>query len=196
MILKVQVHGARSYAVGDEIWHESLVDAIIAEAETIATYAGCDLLESPARAHRAALRDRIIGEMTSALVSAGDEYRAPDGVLYSLIDEPMLGPLAGEGRLSPVSSRPPEPIVDQVLRFEDLPLGSAGTRRAIVRWSDGTESVAMTWYGDEILVCEGDLIGKRQAKSARCTSAEIATGSSRRGAARRGSVAARWDALR
>lgn len=160
MILKVHVEGACSYIVGDEIWHESLPDAIITEAETIATYAGSDLLESPARAHRAALRDRIVRELTSALVSVGDEYRAPDGVLYSLIDERTLGPLAGEGRLSPVSSRAPEPIVDQVLRFEDLPLGSAGTRRAIVRWSDGTESVAMTWYGDEILVSEGDLIGK------------------------------------
>jgi len=74
MILKVHVHGARSYTVGDEIWHESLADATIAEAETIATYAGCDLLGSPARAHRAALRDRIIRGMTSVLVSVGDDY--------------------------------------------------------------------------------------------------------------------------
>ena len=43
-----------------------------------------------------------------------------------------------------------------VLRFEDLPLGSPGTRRAVVRWSDGTASETMTWYGDEILICEGD----------------------------------------
>ena len=47
-----------------------------------------------------------------------------------------------------------------MLRFENLPVGSAGTRRAIVRWSDGTEGPAMSWYADEILVCEGDLIGK------------------------------------
>lgn len=147
MVLKVHVQGARSYTVGDEIWHESLADAIIAEAETIATYAGCDLLESPGQAHRAALRGRIAHEMTSALVSIGDEYRAPDGVLYSLIDEPRLGPLASEGTLSPMSSRASEPLVEQVLRFEDLPPGSAGTRRAMVRWSDGSESVAMTWYG-------------------------------------------------
>lgn len=53
------------------------------------------------------------------------------------------------------------PVVDEVLRFEDLPLGSAnGSRRAIVRWSDGSESAALTWYADEILVCEGDLVGK------------------------------------
>jgi hypothetical protein len=57
-----------------------------------------------------------------------------------------------------------EPIVEEVLRFEDLPLGSAGTRHAVVRWSNGTESTAMTWYSDEILVCEGDLVGKTRAE--------------------------------
>ncbi len=59
-----------------------------------------------------------------------------------------------------MSSPAPSPIVEEVLRFEDLPLGSLGTRRAVVRWSDGTASETMTWYGDEILICEGDLIGK------------------------------------
>ena len=52
------------------------------------------------------------------------------------------------------------PIVTEVVRFVDLPPGSRGTRRAIARWSDGTESEALTWYADEILICEGDLIGK------------------------------------
>ena len=52
------------------------------------------------------------------------------------------------------------PTVTAILRFEDLPLGSRGTRRAIARWSDGTESEALTYYADEILICEGDLIGK------------------------------------
>jgi hypothetical protein len=50
-------------------------------------------------------------------------------------------------------------VVD-VLRFEELPLGSRGSRRAVVRWSDGTEGEALSWFADEILVCEGDLIGK------------------------------------
>ena len=48
----------------------------------------------------------------------------------------------------------------EVLRFEHLPLGSRGSRRALVRWSDGSEGEAMRWYADEILICEGDLIGK------------------------------------
>jgi hypothetical protein len=40
------------------------------------------------------------------------------------------------------------PIVTEVVRFEDLPLGSRGTRRAVARWSDGSESEALTWYDD------------------------------------------------
>ncbi len=64
MILDVHVQGARVYDIGDEIWQESLAEAIAAETETIAGYAGSDLLESPDPAHRDALRDRIIGEMT------------------------------------------------------------------------------------------------------------------------------------
>jgi hypothetical protein len=54
------------------------------------------------------------------------------------------------------------PIVDDVLRFEDLPLGSLASRRAIVRWSDGTEAEAIRYYADEVLVCEGDLVGHTQ----------------------------------
>lgn len=164
MILKVHLQGAASYDVGDEIWQESLADAIHAEAETIAGYAGSDLLESPDQAHRDALRNRIVKEMTSSLVSVGDSYRAPDGVLYSLIEQPRADPLSGEGTLSSMSVRPSEPIVEEVLRFENLPLGSAGTRRAVVRWSDGTEDAPMAWYSDEILVCEGDLLGKTRAE--------------------------------
>jgi hypothetical protein len=63
-------------------------------------------------------------------------------------------------RLEPVSVAQPAPIVEGVLRFESLPLGSLGTRRAVVRWSDGTESEALRWYANEILVCEGDLVGR------------------------------------
>lgn len=51
-------------------------------------------------------------------------------------------------------------VVEEVVRFEALPLGSRGNRRAIVRWSDGSEGEVLTWYDDEVLVCEGDLIGK------------------------------------
>jgi hypothetical protein len=55
-----------------------------------------------------------------------------------------------------------EPRVIEVLVVEDLSVGSTGSRRAVVRWSDGTEGEALRWYADEVLVCEGDLIGKTQ----------------------------------
>jgi hypothetical protein len=51
-------------------------------------------------------------------------------------------------------------IVEEVLRFEELPLGALASRRAVVRWSDGTESECARWYADEVLICEGDLVGK------------------------------------
>lgn len=52
------------------------------------------------------------------------------------------------------------PIVEEVLRFEELPTGALASRRAIVRWSDGTEGEAARWYHDEVLISEGDLIAK------------------------------------
>ena len=51
-------------------------------------------------------------------------------------------------------------VVEEVLRFEDLPVGSMASRRAVVRWSDGTESEGLRYYDDEVLVSEGDLVGK------------------------------------
>ncbi len=63
-----------------------------------------------------------------------------------------------------MSASSSQPTITEILRFEDLPLGSRGSRRAVVRWSDGSEGEALTWYADEILICEGDLIGKTSAQ--------------------------------
>jgi hypothetical protein len=52
------------------------------------------------------------------------------------------------GSLDPVSAWETSPTVAEVLRFEDLPLGSRGTRRAVVRWSDGSEDEGLTSYAD------------------------------------------------
>ena len=142
MILKAHLEGAASHDVGDEIWHVALSDAIQVEAERIVYSAGSDLLES---AHDR-LRDRIVAEMSEALSQVGDTYRAPDGVLYSLIE---LDAVQDGDTLTAVNSA--APVVEEVLQFEDLPVGSLGTRRAVVRWSDGTEGEGLKWYGDEIL---------------------------------------------
>ncbi len=64
------------------------------------------------------------------------------------------------GNVERVSASDTTPTVVEVLRFEDLPLGWRGSRRAVVRWSDGSEGDGLTWYADEVLVCEGDLVGK------------------------------------
>jgi hypothetical protein len=151
MILKVHLDGAASYDVGDEIWQVALGDAIRAEAESIVYSAASDLLESGPNQ----LRDRIVAGMSEALSQGGDTYRAPDGVLYSLIEPSAV---EDDDTLTAVSSA--APVVEEVLRFEDLPVGSLGTRRAVVRWSDGTEGEGLKWFGDEIMICEGDLVGK------------------------------------
>jgi hypothetical protein len=51
------------------------------------------------------------------------------------------------------------PIVEEVVRCEDLPSSSPAGRRMIVRWSDGTQGEAVRFYRDEILFSEGDLVG-------------------------------------
>ena len=52
------------------------------------------------------------------------------------------------------------PTVEEVVRFEGLPFGELGGRRAVARWSDGSVSEVIRWHSDRILFCEGDLIGK------------------------------------
>ena len=155
MILIAHLEGAAAYDVGDEIWQVALGDAIQAEAESIVYAAGSDLFASGPKQ----LRDRIVAEMSEPLSQAGDTYRAPDGVLYSLIEP---DPVQDGDTLTAMSSA--APVVEEVLRFEDLPVGSLGTRRAVVRWSDGTEGEGLKWFGDEIMICEGDLIGKTRDK--------------------------------
>jgi hypothetical protein len=52
------------------------------------------------------------------------------------------------------------PTVIEVIAIEDLPFGEGGCRRAVARWSDGSVSEAIRFSGDEVVFCEGDLIGK------------------------------------
>ena len=47
-------------------------------------------------------------------------------------------------------------VVIEVVSVEPLPPGARGSRRAVVRWSDGTVGEALRWWDDEVLFCEGD----------------------------------------
>jgi hypothetical protein len=57
-----------------------------------------------------------------------------------------------------------EPVIVEVIAVEPLPADARGSRRAVVRWSDGTVGEALRWYDDEVLFCEGDLVGKSGAE--------------------------------
>ena len=58
----------------------------------------------------------------------------------------------------------PEPVVVEVVAIEPLPIGANASRRAVVRWSDGSQGEALRWFDDETLFSEGDLLGKTQAQ--------------------------------
>jgi len=49
-----------------------------------------------------------------------------------------------------------ERVVSEVVAFEALPPEVRGSRRAVVRWTDGSVGEALRWYDDELLFCEGD----------------------------------------
>jgi hypothetical protein len=58
----------------------------------------------------------------------------------------------------------PDRVVVEVVAVEPLPLGANASRRAVVRWSDGSEGEALRWFDDEILFSEGDLLGMTEAQ--------------------------------
>ena len=88
LFLHALVPGAVPYEIGDEIWQQSLAEAIEAEAQTIADDAGADQLEDSSEASRNQLCDQVIADMTAALTRAGDTYRGPDGIRYTLTRSP------------------------------------------------------------------------------------------------------------
>src|SRR5206468_4058064 len=89
----------------------------------------------PARRRRRVRRSRRRRPADRAGVLRGDARQR----------RPHAGTLGGASMSVPADS---SPTVTEVVRFEDLPLGSRGTRRAIARWSDGSKREALTWYSD------------------------------------------------
>jgi hypothetical protein len=56
-----------------------------------------------------------------------------------------------------------DPTVIDVLRIEEPGLGE-GRRHVVVRWSDGSTGRALSYFADEILISEGDLVGRTAAE--------------------------------
>jgi hypothetical protein len=56
-----------------------------------------------------------------------------------------------------------EPTVVEVVGIEE-PDDGAGRRHVIVRWSDGSVDRAVSYFADEVLVSEGDMVGKTAAE--------------------------------
>jgi hypothetical protein len=59
-------------------------------------------------------------------------------------------------RLAPYDPSIADRVVVEVVSVEPLPLGASGSRRAVVRWSDGSVGEALRWWDDELLFSEGD----------------------------------------
>jgi len=139
------------YEIGDEIWHASLPEAILCEAENAAYHFPATIIEDvgPER-----LVELLTQDMTAALLTAGDTYTAVDGVVYTLSHPAVATP----AMTATLSGMPDQRVVVEAT-FEQA---DYGPRIAIVRWSDGTTGEAVRFYPDELLVCEGDLIGKTQ----------------------------------
>ena len=91
-----------------------------------------------------ALRSRVF---TAGTVRPARRHSAP--VESLAVEFHLTGLLRGALTLLRGPRRPwTQP---EVLRFEDLPPGSLASRRAIVRWSDGSEGEAVRFYADEVL---------------------------------------------
>jgi hypothetical protein len=92
MILKAHLDGIPPHAIGDEIWHETLADAIRSEAQATIEHIPARLL---ALIGREQALDLVVEEMTAALLKVGDRYEAIDNVLYELLDDDSIDQAAG-----------------------------------------------------------------------------------------------------
>lgn len=88
-LLRIHVREAEPYPIdsmGEEGW-QSLGEAVGAEADTVASDAGSDLLESPSDEHRAMLREQVFQAAMRDLRATG-MYRDPSGIRWTLENSP------------------------------------------------------------------------------------------------------------
>jgi hypothetical protein len=148
MFLSADLEGVPTYEIGEEIWQVSLEEAVRTEVDAMAEY---PVTPEHRALGRATLAASLSESMLIALTTIGDTWMSPDGVRYVLAATDPADELP-----TPPASDAPEPTIIEVLRFEPPPIAESGSRRAVVRWSDGTEAEAFRWYDDEILFSEGD----------------------------------------
>jgi hypothetical protein len=149
-------------------------------ARRLAAAAGSHLASESVRARSVLLIDDVVtsgaqaGDAIRALIAAGatevrfacvartiGSQRAPPRCIGIAALERSGWPLCRPGTYDPTVA---DRVVVEVVSVEPLPLGATGSRRAMVRWSDGTVGEALRWWADELLFCEGDLLGKTEAQ--------------------------------
>jgi hypothetical protein len=86
LYLTLSVHGAEPYEIGDVPPAYVLADVIETESSTCASEANADHLEDPSEETRERFRLEIVREATARLMRAGDSYRDPLGVTWTLIE--------------------------------------------------------------------------------------------------------------
>jgi hypothetical protein len=69
----------------------------------------------------------------------------------------------GPSRASTLAGSMADRTVVEVLRIEEPAMGE-GPRHVIVRWSDGSSGRALSYFADEILLSEGDMVGRTAAE--------------------------------
>jgi hypothetical protein len=115
------------------------------------------------RALRAAgARDwRVVAVARATAVPGDAGSRARSGICSADREEPDCHEPdhCGVSYDHPIADR----VIHEIIAFEALQQTAPGSRRAVVRWSDGAVGEALRWYDDEVLFCEGDLIGRSEA---------------------------------
>jgi hypothetical protein len=147
------VAAAGSHRASDSVRARSVL--LIDDVVTSGAQAG-DALRTLLAAGAAGVRLACVART----VGGGGEPSARSRIAIAAFEGVGLAALSGGPYDPTVADR----VVVEVVSVEPLPLGASGSRRALVRWSDGTFGEALRWWADELLFSEGDLLGKTEAQ--------------------------------